>query len=926
MKQYDKNRRRYTALCLVLCMLGGIFSCAKKTTPEGGPYDMTPPKFLRSKPANGAVNVKRKTIKLRFDENVKLEKQSEKVVFSPPQRIPPKITAGTGKTITIHYDEALMDSTTYIIDFADAIVDLNEGNPLDGFSFAFSTGPVIDSMILSGKVIDAYTLQPIPGITVGIYKNFQKEDLTKKTMLRTTRTTETGSFTISHLAPGDYTIFGMDDIDRSYNYTGASEGLAFLPEKVSAKIPTKEEDESPSASEDSTLTSTSSPSLKEDSPQKTPLQEHARERKSDTKTSSSQYQVDSLTDKRNQPKKAQAPQKQDNAISTKKNNSAHSKKIAAPDSTSQVSDSTKLAPDSITKEEVDFVAEHFTSKAPKPDLLLLFSRATRKAQKLQRATRPDSLYIDLLFTEPLEDLPKLVLIAPKANAKATHKPELKKSHKELLYWITDSTLYKQDSLTYQITYTSTDSLLHKISITDTLKLAYKPSTTKKYIPKKSIFQKWREQRLARKAEREAKNKAQRDSRATDSLQRGGDPSNKSTASKNKTNSIDSLASPQRLLHLNLVEQSPLRRGHPKEPLLIEFSEIPTAIDTTRMHLYYIEVDSTALAAQAKEKENTSPSAASESKEIRQEQRAPRKEGSFLGGASNPYESGIDRYSTPQEQQNEEDVQGQRNTQESNDSRGKKERKSTAPSRSQQSIILPPGKQIEIPYSLLADSTFAQRYQLQFEGKFGCYYQFTIDTLAASGVYGATMPSTKLPIKLEEENKFGSIHLKIDSLLHNSTATFELLNEADSVLLHCVAKDTICIDNILPNSYFARVWFDLNGNGKWDEGHFPNLQPEPVYYYPKELVVQPKFTQRILWQLNALPLYEQRPEKMKRIESKEKKEEKRERRNLNEEYVARMKERYGDKWNPTNRDRKMLGMPSRREEKESKKVDQEKTKK
>ena len=66
--------------------------------------------------------------------------------------------------------------------------------------------------------------------------------------------------------------------------------------------------------------------------------------------------------------------------------------------------------------------------------------------------------------------------------------------------------------------------------------------------------------------------------------------------------------------------------------------------------------------------------------------------------------------------------------------------------------------------------------------------------------------------------------------------------------------------------------------------------------------------------------------MKRIESKEKKEEKRERRNLNEEYVARMKERYGDKWNPTNRDRKMLGMPSRREEKESKKVDQEKTKK
>ena len=107
----------FASLLLIGLIVAFLYGCAHQVSPEGGPFDMTPPELVKATPPNGAVNVTKRTIKLRFNENVRLEKQSEKVTVAPPQLEPPRFTAGVGKTITIKIEEPLRPRTTYTFDF-----------------------------------------------------------------------------------------------------------------------------------------------------------------------------------------------------------------------------------------------------------------------------------------------------------------------------------------------------------------------------------------------------------------------------------------------------------------------------------------------------------------------------------------------------------------------------------------------------------------------------------------------------------------------------------------------------------------------------------------------------------------------------------------------------------------------------------------
>ena len=230
----------FVVLSLLLTSL--IVGCAKQASPEGGPYDMTPPRLIKSDPSNGATHFSGKKIKLTFNENVKVEKSNEKVIFAPPQNTNPRILSGTGKSITIIFEDSLHSNTTYTIDFTDAIVDLNEGNPLEGFVFAFSTGDKIDSMEIRGQVLDARGLYPIPNVFVGVHKEGADSLFRTQAFLRTGRTMSDGSFVITHLAPGKYRLFALNDLDHSFSYSQRSEGFAFLSEAVEAVAPSPQEE------------------------------------------------------------------------------------------------------------------------------------------------------------------------------------------------------------------------------------------------------------------------------------------------------------------------------------------------------------------------------------------------------------------------------------------------------------------------------------------------------------------------------------------------------------------------------------------------------------------------------------------------------------------------------------------------------------
>lgn len=225
-------RTNYTWKRLVRNVLGvamlvaAFYSCASIGRPDGGPIDETPPRFIGSSPVAGALNNTKKRIVVEFDEFIKLEKANEKVVISPPQVQQPEIKPG-GKKITIELLDSLKANTTYTIDFSDAIVDNNEGNPLGDFAFTFSTGSVIDTMEVAGVVLEAETLEPVKGILVGLHSNLNDSAFIKLPFDRVARTDSRGRFVIRGIAPGKYHIFGLNDSDQNFTFSQKSEALAF---------------------------------------------------------------------------------------------------------------------------------------------------------------------------------------------------------------------------------------------------------------------------------------------------------------------------------------------------------------------------------------------------------------------------------------------------------------------------------------------------------------------------------------------------------------------------------------------------------------------------------------------------------------------------------------------------------------------------
>ena len=202
-----------------------LAACANMGRPEGGARDETPPVFMRSDPMPGATGVKKTRLTAFFDENIQLEDPFSKVVVSPAQRQPPAVTAN-GRRLTVDFRDTLLPNTTYTVDFADAIKDLNEGNILDGFALDFSTGDSIDSLRISGMVIQAENLEPAQGMLVGVYSNLSDTALTTLPFECIARTNQYGHFTIRNLKPGAYRIFAVNDLNRDYHWD-RSEDIAF---------------------------------------------------------------------------------------------------------------------------------------------------------------------------------------------------------------------------------------------------------------------------------------------------------------------------------------------------------------------------------------------------------------------------------------------------------------------------------------------------------------------------------------------------------------------------------------------------------------------------------------------------------------------------------------------------------------------------
>lgn len=202
------------------------YSCASIGNPSGGPRDEDPPRFLTSTPLQGAVEVTPSKVTLTFDELVALKDAFSKVVVSPPGAQVPRVSS-QGRRVNVEFRDTLLPNTTYTIDFGDAIVDNNEGNRLENFIYTFSTGPVLDTLMVSGMVLDAEDLSPSAGIYVGLHSNLADSAFTRTRFERIAKTDENGKFVIGGLAPGRYRIYALDDRDNDLAWSSPDETLAF---------------------------------------------------------------------------------------------------------------------------------------------------------------------------------------------------------------------------------------------------------------------------------------------------------------------------------------------------------------------------------------------------------------------------------------------------------------------------------------------------------------------------------------------------------------------------------------------------------------------------------------------------------------------------------------------------------------------------
>ena len=220
---------------IYLFVLVLILSCANVIKPNGGPIDRSPPIVLKLVPSNNSTNFNEEKIIIYFDENVVVNNIGN-IHTQPEPNLIEKINT-TAKGLEIYLKKDLINKTTYIIDFQGAITDLNEGNKLSDFKYVFSTGDIIDSSVVYGKVTELEYNKVITNGLVGLYIGDVIEEF--DSLIRVKKpdffcfTNKEGGYNYTNLKNGTYTLMCINDENLNLKYE--KNELVSMPKLVNLK-------------------------------------------------------------------------------------------------------------------------------------------------------------------------------------------------------------------------------------------------------------------------------------------------------------------------------------------------------------------------------------------------------------------------------------------------------------------------------------------------------------------------------------------------------------------------------------------------------------------------------------------------------------------------------------------------------------------
>lgn len=210
-----------------------LFSqCAQVGSPTGGLVDDTPPQVKSSYPENESVNFSGSEIEIEFDEYIQLSDITNQLIISPSLTEKPDITQ-KGKSVMVKFNEELKENTTYSLNFGEGIKDYTVGNTARNLTLAFSTGPTLDSLSISGRAFNASTTEPMQYVKVMLYEALEDSMPLTTKPLYFAQTGEDGAFSINYLPVGTYKCFALDELDGNFIYDQPEEVIGFLNDPLS---------------------------------------------------------------------------------------------------------------------------------------------------------------------------------------------------------------------------------------------------------------------------------------------------------------------------------------------------------------------------------------------------------------------------------------------------------------------------------------------------------------------------------------------------------------------------------------------------------------------------------------------------------------------------------------------------------------------
>lgn len=218
--------RLYTSIIVASYLLWG---CAKQTVPSGGPKDETPPRLLKSIPINRANLFSGNEINLWFDEYVQLNNPREQIIIVPPVDMKKVEFMAKKNRIIIRLNQPLLENTTYTLSFREGIQDITERNPVRDLRFAFSTGPVLDSVKVTGTIYDLLTGEPVPECIVALIELNDTTDILNQKPLYFSMSDKKGEYQLENLKPGIYELYAFKDGNKNLTIESRTEPFAFLP-------------------------------------------------------------------------------------------------------------------------------------------------------------------------------------------------------------------------------------------------------------------------------------------------------------------------------------------------------------------------------------------------------------------------------------------------------------------------------------------------------------------------------------------------------------------------------------------------------------------------------------------------------------------------------------------------------------------------